>query len=450
MRGTRKLIAMLLIGALIAVGCGGDDDDDDATGDAGSGEATEVQTDFGVTDDTIRIGLLADLSGPFAALVADIVVAQQAYFQRVNDDGGIAGRQVELVVDDTRYDVPTHAQFFQEMAAEDDTGVVMISQSTGSPHTANIAQSLVDDDLVAIPLSWYSGWADPTLGQNVLETYTNYCLEAMNGVQFMSDEGGQTVAIVSFPGEYGQDGAEGAKMAAEALGLEVVYDGEGAVTPPTATNPTPDNSAVAQEIVDANPDWVWATVNPSTLATLMGQAAARGFQGKWSGNSPSYNDLLLTSEVAELIDSSYWISTYTVTVGTDVPGMQDLIDTIQAYDPDARTSDAYVIGWTEAQIADAILRKAADNGDMTRAGVTQAAFEVDDIDFGGLAPAQSWQGEPNDYIVRESYIFKPVLADYNQAPLGEGSTGAELVEGPFASPLAQDYDFQGPCFSPEG
>ncbi len=369
MRATRKLIAMLLAAALIAAGCGGDDDDDEAGGDTGAGgEAAEVETDFGVTDDTIRVGLLADLSGPFAALVSDIVTA---------------------------------------------------------------------------------GWADPAIGQNVLETYTNYCLEAMNALQFMADEGAESVAIATFPGEYGQDAAAGAKMAADELGLEIVYDGEGKVTPPTPTNPTPDNSAVAQAIVDANPDWVWVTVNPSTLATLMGQAAARGFGGKWSGSSPSYNDLLLTSEVAELIDSSYWISNYTVTTGTDVPGMQEMIDTIKAYDADARTSDAYVYGWTEAQITDAILRQAADNGDMTRAGVTAAAFEVD-VDFGGLAPDQNWQGDPNDYIVRESYIFKPVLADYNQAPLGEGSTGSELVQGPFASDLAQNYNYEGPCFTPQG
>ena len=74
--------------------------------------------------------------------------------------------------------------------------------------------------------------------------------------------------------------------------------------------------------------------------------------------------------------------------------------------------------------------------------MTEAAFEVE-VDFEGLAPNQTWEGDPNDYIVRESYIFKPVLADYNQAPLGEGSTGAELVEGPFASPQAEEFDFTG-------
>ncbi|MGH9243648.1 MAG: ABC transporter substrate-binding protein [Acidimicrobiales bacterium] len=435
---------MLLTASLVAVGCGGDDDD----GDEGAGD--DIVTDFGADADTIRIGLLADQSGPFAPLVNDIVLAQQVYWDGVNEDGGIAGRQIELVVEDTRYDVPTHAQHFQTMAAEDDNGVLMISQSTGSPHTANIAQDLVDRNLIAIPLSWYSGWPDPAFGENVLETYTNYCFESMNGIQFIADEGGQTVAIASFAGEYGQDGATGAKLAAEELGLEVVYDAEGDVIAPTPTNPNPDNSGVAQGIVDADPDWVWTTINPTTLAQMMGLAAAQGYQGKWSGNAPSYNDLLLNSEIADLIDSSYWTSAYTVALGTDVPGMQDMIDAIQASNPDARASDAYVYGWTEAQATEAILRQAADNGDLTRAGVVEAVSQVEEVDFGGLAPAQGWQGEPDEYVVRESYIFKPQLDLYAQGPIGTGSTGAELVEGPFASPQAEEFTYEGACFSPQG
>ena len=53
------------------------------------------------------------------------------------------------------------------VAAKDASGVLMISQSTGSPHTASIAKDLEADSLIAIPLTWYSGWADPTFGKNV-------------------------------------------------------------------------------------------------------------------------------------------------------------------------------------------------------------------------------------------------------------------------------------------
>ena len=154
-----------------------DDGGDDAMEDEDEGgNAVALDTDFGVDDEVIRIGLSADLSGIFAGLTTPIVDAQRAYFDRVNENGGIAGRQVELVTLDSGYDVPTHLDNYAELAEESDDGVVMISQSTGSPHTGAIAADLAADDLVAVPLSWYSGWADQSFGGNVFELYTNLSL----------------------------------------------------------------------------------------------------------------------------------------------------------------------------------------------------------------------------------------------------------------------------------
>ena len=51
---------------------------------------------------------------------------------------------------------------------------------------------------------------------------------------------------------------------------------------------------------------------------------------------------------------------------------------------------------------------------------------------------------PNDYIVRESYIYDVDLAAYNPIPLGDGrgGTGWSLLEGPYTGELADDFDFQ--------
>ena len=362
----------------------------------------EILTDFGVTDDTIRIGLNADLSGIFAPLVTQIVDGQEAYWEIVNDNGGIAGRQVELVVLDNAYDVPTHLENYEEMAAESDDGVVMFSQSTGSPHTAATAAALVEDNLLAIPLSWYSGWADPTIGENVTELYTSYCLESMNGLTYLAGaQEASTVAIISFPGEYGQDGAFGAKAAAEALGLEVVYDGEGAVVPGS------DQTPVITELVNAQPDLVWATINPTTLAEIMGGAYAQGLRAQWSGNSPTYNFQLLATDLGPALDELYTHSTYTQLWNSDEsPGQTEMVEGMRAKRPEAPISDVYIVAWTEGYATQQILEKAAANGDMTRAGVVAAAKDPDlEIDFKGLSPNQTFSGEPNDFIVRESYMY---------------------------------------------
>jgi ABC-type branched-subunit amino acid transport system substrate-binding protein len=404
----------------------------------------DIATDVGVDDTTIKVGMLADLSGAFAPLVTQIVAAQEVFWDKVNDEGGIAGRQVELIVEDHGYDVAVMQEKFEGMRDE----VAIISQSTGSPHTAAIAAGLVEEELIAIPLSWYSGWAFGETGQNALESYTNYCLESMNGIEYLAGEMGiETVAIISFPGEYGGDGAAGAAKAAEALGLEVVFDGTGLVTPPSADNPSPDQTAIISQIVQTNPDLVWAVINPTQLAVIMGGAVAQGYTGQWSGNSPTYNYQYLQSDLADALDQYYTASTYVVTWGADVPGMQEMVDAMTAARPDLPVSDTYIVGWTEGMITKAVLEQAAANGDMTRAGIAAAASEVT-VDFEGLAPTQTWGGDPNDFVVRESYIYDVDLSKFNYITLGEGigSTGNTLLTGPYTGELAADYDFTEPCF----
>lgn len=444
LRSKRRVAGILVtVLALVGAACG----DDGASDNGGGGD--DIETDYGADDSTIRVGLLADLSGPFATLVKDIVLAQQVYWEKVNNEGGIAGRKIDVKVQDNKYDVPTHQQLFQAMKGRDSNGVLILSQSTGSPHTAAIKDELEAENLIAIPLSWYSGWADPAFGKNVFEAYTNYCFESINGVQYMKDEHQvQKVAVVSLPNEAGRDAGAGAKYAVEKLGLTLAYDGDGKVTPPSPNNPNPDNSAVVSAIASSGADLVWTLVDPRTQAQLMGQAAARGFKGKWAGNAPSYSPTLLEGDIKELVDSSFYLSAYTVLLGTDVPGMQEMIDAIKTARPDAAASDYYIYGWTEAQVTEAILRKAAENKDLTREGVVKAAFELDKVDFKGLAPPQSWKGNPNDYIVRESYMFKPTLAEYKKGPIGTGSTGNKLLKGPFASELTRTYDYQAPCYKP--
>jgi ABC-type branched-subunit amino acid transport system substrate-binding protein len=453
MKKLTKRMAPFVAIALTIAACGSDSDSSDSTDAAteGTEEMSEEDGDItvvGVTDDTITIGLNADLSGIFAPLVTQIVDGQEAFWEIVNDNGGIDGRQVELVVLDNAYDVPTHLENYDAMAGTGSDAVVMFSQSTGSPHTTATADLLVEDDLLAIPLSWYSGWADPNIGQNVMELYTNYCFEAMNGVEYLAGvNDAKTVAILSFPGEYGQDGATGAKLAAEALGLEVVYDGEGAVVPGA------DQTPVITELVAADPDIVWATINPTTLAEILGAAATQGLEAQWSGNSPSWNFQLLATDVGPVADELYTHSTYTQLWNTgDVPGMTEVVEGMREKRPDAPVSDVYIISWTEGYATQQVLEQAAANGDLSRKGVVAALQDVK-ADFKGLAPDQTWSGDVNDSIVRESFLYDVDISKFT--PDGtvsddDAGTGFTLLEANFVGDVAADYVFEGACFVPEG
>jgi ABC-type branched-subunit amino acid transport system substrate-binding protein len=477
--GSKGMIPLLIL-ALVMVACGGDGgatttvgttapatettlaptETTEASTDTTAAPGGDITFDVGVTEDTITVGLLADLTGRFAPLVQDIVAAQEVYWDMINAADGIGGRQIEVIVEDTAYDPDQHRVKYEAMRDQ----VAIFSQSTGSPHTAGIIDLMLEDDVVAIPLTWYSGWADPTFDQStVLEQQTNYCLESMNVVEYVSNTFEEangappTWAVISYPGEYGQDGAFGAKYAIEQLGLQLVYDGE-ALAVPTADNSDPQLEVITG-IVGSNPDVVFATVSPGDYATVMGGAAQSGFQGQWTGNVPSYDFRLLDSPVAPIIDAAYIQPGYNVSWGTDVPGMVPLREAMLASRPDLRPSDAFVIGWIEAQITHEVLQLAAESGDMTRAGIKEAALSIEGFSFDGLAPDQSYspRDDPNSYVTRSIAIFDPNLAAYTEAggagqtigtaPNG-GTTGSDLVEDFFAGELASAYDFTGACFLP--
>jgi ABC-type branched-subunit amino acid transport system substrate-binding protein len=468
---------MLLAFAMVIAACSSDGDDDTTTTAAAAAETTttaaaaaettttaaaaettttaaagdaggEVVTDFGVDAEakTIKIGMLADLTGLFAPLVVDITDAQIAFWDDVNGNGGLDGWTVELVVEDTNYNVEQHIEKYEKIRED----VLALGQSTGSPTNVAALPKYQEDGMVFIPLSWYSGWGIPEFdGTLAMEQYTNYCLEAMNILGFVNDQGGTKIALATFPGDYGQDAAAGVKKAVEFYGMELAYDGEALVIPGE------DQTGVVTGIVESGADWAFLTTNPSTAAEIMGGAAQAGYVGAWTGSVPSYDFRLLDSPAAPIIDAAYFQSAYNVPWGADVPGAAEMTEVLTAAYPDRRPSDAFAIGWSYSISLKQALEAAIASGDLTRDGFSAAVNSLTSVDFGGLAPNQSYAGEPNEYVQRQSAMYKPSLEEYTAAggaeqtlsQEGGGTTGStEDLTGFFTSDAAAEYDFNAACY----
>ncbi len=491
MRRRSKAVAPLVVLALVAAACGGDDDDaaepaaeppaeetadeptedmtdepteeptedmteeptEEPTGEGGG----EVVTDYGVDAENkvIRVGLNADLSGPFASLVADIVESQKVYWEAFNDAGGYQGWTIEPVVLDSGYATDVGIQNYQQLAQESEEGVLMITENTGSPITAAIAPDAADDNMVVIPLSWASLWPDPEFGATILEKQTTYCAESMNGVEWLkgrveADGGEASLAIIGRPGEYGEDGSAGAKIAAEELGIPIVYDGTGAVA-------GDDRTAVISELVNSGATMVWTTLTPGELLDIFGNAVSQGFTGLWSGNQPSFNYLVhMPSDFAEQFSEFYFQSGYSASWATPgIPGMETLVAEMIARRSDLNISDAYVIGWIEGIMAQTLIERAIDSGDITRANIVAISQSPDfEVDFQGLAGNQSWPQDYDEAVVRSSWIYDVDSSQFNLIPLSEstadnpGSTGLIPIEQDFVGSLVADYEFGGPCIEP--
>ena len=401
-----------------------------------------------VTDDTIYLGVLADLSGPFSGNVVDLIDAQLAFWARQNELGGVAGRQVELLIKDTAYSLEQHQALYDEMAPR----VVMFSHSTGSPHTALISQQLVADDRLAIPTSWYSGWADPALGANVLEVGSNYCIEAMNTLSFLAglhqSQFGTlpSIAIATDFGDYGGDSAAGARYAADQLGLPIAYDGGEQLVFGG------DASGIIAGIAASGADYTWLATDPLTMSTLVAGALTLGYQGAWSGAMPSFSPRLLDTALGPYLTQAWFLSVLFAPMGSEVPGMQEVYDVLADAFPNRYPSDGLIKGYLEYSQTLQILERAAAAGDLTPAGVVAAAKDTGGLFFDGISPDNVYTGSLQESAARATGLYRPSLEIFNEqgglaATFAEGAVSPYTLLQPFfVSDLAANYDFQQPCY----
>ncbi len=400
------------------------------------------------TDETIYVGVLADLTGPFSGTVVDVVDAQLAFWSRLNDEGGIGGRQVEVLIANTGYDLATHVEKYAALKDR----VVMFAHSTGSQQTLAVLPNLVEDNLLALPVTWYSGWSDPVLGRNLLETGSNYCMEAINTISYLADQHGATagdamkIALVTFPDDFGRDSAAGVRYAAEQLGVEIVYDGEGTVIPGQDLRP------VAAEIAASGADYTWMATDPVSLVEIVGTALQLGYTGRWGVAMVSFSDRLLSTALGEYMADNMFMSTLILPLGAEADGMQEVVAVLTDAYPDRYPSTGLIEGYLEFVVAKTVLERATELGDLTPGGVVAAAGRIGSLSYGGLAPSNIYSGDAASTVTRATAIYRPDKALFDaqgglEATLAAGAVSPlSPIRGFTASPLAADYDFQGPCF----
>ena len=84
-----------------------------------TGCSGDVEVSQGVTDTSIKVGNTAATSEAFAMVGVPFNAGIQAYFKKVNDEGGIDGRMIEFVHYDDEFD-PVKGKAFTEQLINDD------------------------------------------------------------------------------------------------------------------------------------------------------------------------------------------------------------------------------------------------------------------------------------------------------------------------------------------
>ena len=89
----------------------------------------------GVTDDTITVGLICDQTGPIADITLPLSEGVRNYTRHVNDQGGIHGRKIKLLVEDDRYSIPVTMAAFKKLFYKDKILALMGPGSVGGTRT---------------------------------------------------------------------------------------------------------------------------------------------------------------------------------------------------------------------------------------------------------------------------------------------------------------------------
>ena len=383
----------------------------------GNGDPSELATDFGVTEDTITLGILTDLTGPFAALSTAIVQGNELVYDKINADGGICDRQIELIIEDHGYDVQRAVQLYAQVEPD----VLGMTQLIGSPMTTALLETITETEMVTAPASWAS-----TLLENeyILMAGTTYDLEMINGLQYLVDEGiiaeGDTIGALYVEGEYGANGFTGVEFAAKALGLEVVEA--------TLKSTDTDATSVISQFAQAGVAAVTLTTTPTQTASAVG-VAAQALPGiKFLGSNPTFSPGLLATPSAAALVENFLLTASALPFTADTPEMEQVRTEFAAEYPDEPGNGGVTYGYGVATIYSQILKTACDSGDMTRAGLLAALQQTDEAVTGVIAPLDFSQ--PGSPASREIYIAQPDV---------EAEGGLTVVADLFTTELAQEY-----------
>lgn len=111
-------------------------------------------SDTGVTATTIKLGLIATLTGPLPGQFNSAVEAVDSHFKMINDLGGICGRKVELIIRDDGGDGGTNLRIAEQMAKEHKIFAFVGSHS--APDDSGIAKVSKRDKIpdIGFPLTW--------------------------------------------------------------------------------------------------------------------------------------------------------------------------------------------------------------------------------------------------------------------------------------------------------
>ncbi|MGH8893117.1 MAG: ABC transporter substrate-binding protein [Actinomycetes bacterium] len=351
--------------ALTATGCA------TKAGESGSTQGG-IATGPGVSEKEISLGVLSDLTGPFAASSKQQLVGARAFWKAKNAEGGVCDRKVRLVVRDHHYDPQAAVSLYSEIAAD----ILAVQMSVGAPTTSAIRPQLEQDDTLAVPMSFSPALLDSKV---LVAPGTTYDVEMVNAVDYLVETGkvaeGDSIGYIYLKGEYGEPGYEGASFAAEQHGIRIT----GQQVDPTAADLSTQVSGLKRAGVQA----ILMSATPRQVASAAAVAAAQGLDVPLVSAQPGWAPELLDTAAAKALTDSLTVVSSVAPFGSSAEGPAQLRNLFEAEQQDVPASWGVSFGYAVGEIMAQALTSACEDEDLTREGLRTAFEEKGSFDLNG-------------------------------------------------------------------
>jgi branched-chain amino acid transport system substrate-binding protein len=283
--------------------------------------------------DAIKIGFSASLTGGLASSGKANLLAQQIWAEQINAEGGLLGRQVQLVYYDDQSSASTIPAIYAKLLDVDKVDLLMGAAT--NLIVAAMPEIMQHQKLVMVLVA---------LGSNDAFKYPRYFQTAAWGPDAKGVIGHaffevaktisprpKTVAIVGADSEFSNNVMTGARAVAKQDGFDIVYDRS---YPPTTTDYTP----IVHAIQATNPDLVFVASYPLDSVGLVRAATELGLKTQlFGGAMVGLQYATFIQQLAEKLDRVVNYHLYVPSPTMKFPGIEEFLKTYQARAPQQGT-----------------------------------------------------------------------------------------------------------------
>ena len=238
--------------------------------------APNLFAEVGVTDTEIHIGQWGPQTGPAAAW-GSVARGTGAYFQWINDNGGIHGRKIVYHMFDDGDNPAKTVAGVKEL--QEGTGIFAWASGVGSSPGLAVKDYLAQNNVPWVgPAAGSLNWVNPPQ-RNLFAVYPLYHGEAKALVRHAVEKmGKKKVAVAYLNDEYGKNGLRGAQEELKAQGLKIAAE-----VPLEATDS--DLNPHVMQLRKSEADMVLLFTMPGMSAKIVGISKAMKFEPQFMSTS---------------------------------------------------------------------------------------------------------------------------------------------------------------------